>query len=224
MPKAAAACKLVVTPTKCRATSWPPCARNHSRATLALASVSWVVKVLLTTTNSVSSGLKRRSTGAMSWPSTLLTKCIVMPGCAKASSAGTTICGPRSLPPMPMFTTCRMPLDAVSRKPSAKASIRSSTPCTSSLNSPWPRGARSAVCSTARPSVALIAAPANIASRLASNPHSRARSSSNLRVSRSQRFLDRSAKSSGACSVKASKRPASRAKASRKSRSRPWAW
>ena len=84
--------------------------------------------------------------------------------------------------------------------------------------------ARSAVCSTARPSVALIAAPANIASRLASNPHSRARSSSNLRVSRSQRFLDRSAKSSGACSVKASKRPASRAKASRKSRSRPWAW
>jgi len=77
--------------------------------------VSCVVKVLLAMMNSVSCGLICRSTGAMSWPSTLDTKWNCRPGCTKASSAGTTICGPRSLPPMPMFTMWRMPLVAVSR-------------------------------------------------------------------------------------------------------------
>jgi hypothetical protein len=103
MPKAAAALTLVVVATKCRE-SVPPLARNQALAACALAIVSWVVKVLLATMNSVSAGRNWRSTGAMSWPSTLETKCITRPDCANASSAGTAICAPRSLPPMPMLT------------------------------------------------------------------------------------------------------------------------
>ena len=112
MPKAAAACTLVVVAAKWRAMSVPPCARNQARATCALAIVSCVVKVLLATMNSVRCGSRPRSTGAMSWPSTLLTKCSRLPWWQKASSAGTTICGPRSLPPMPMLTMSVMPSSA----------------------------------------------------------------------------------------------------------------
>ena len=60
----------------------------------------------------------------------------------------------------------------------ANAAIRSNTSCTSgttswpSTNTCAPAGARSAVCSTARRSVVLIASPANIASRRASRPTS----------------------------------------------------
>jgi hypothetical protein len=81
--------------------------------------VSWVVKVLEATMNSVRVGSSRRSTGVMSCPSTLETKCRRRPGWHQASSAGTAICGPRSEPPMPMLTTSVKPLLAVSRTCSA---------------------------------------------------------------------------------------------------------
>ena len=87
---------------------------------------------------------------------------------------------------------------ARSRTVSAKASIASRTPWTSSPNGAAPRGARSAVWSTARRSVVLIGAPASIASRCASMPHSRARSARKRSVAASTRFFDRSAKTSGA--------------------------
>ena len=89
---------------------------------------------------------------------------------AYAASAATAICGPRSLPPMPILTTWRSgrsPLSARARTASAKASIASSTACTSLEHGASPGGARKAVCSMARPSVLLIAAPANIASHRA---------------------------------------------------------
>jgi hypothetical protein len=84
-------------------------------------------------------------------------------------------------------------------------------------------GVRSAVCSTARPSVWLIASPANIASRCASSPHSAANPVSSARVLASQRFFDRSANTPGACTAKRSKRPASAAKATRRSNGLPLA-
>jgi hypothetical protein len=77
--------------------------------------VSCVVKVLLAMMNKVRRASSPRSTGTMSWPSTLLTKCSFSPRWANASSAGTTIAGPRSLPPMPMFTTSVKPPPARTR-------------------------------------------------------------------------------------------------------------
>ena len=91
--------------------------------------VSIVVKVLLAIRNSVLSGCSCFEHAASSWPSTLLTKCRRLPVVAKASSASTAICGPRSEPPMPMLTTSVMAASA--RTASAKASIASSVACTS---------------------------------------------------------------------------------------------
>ena len=119
MPNVAAASMLVVTPTKCDATSVPPPAVNHSRATLALASVSCVVKVLEATMTSVVFGSRRLSTGAMSWPSTLDTKWKLSPGWRNSSSASTAICGPRSEPPMPMLSTSVNCVPACARTRSA---------------------------------------------------------------------------------------------------------
>ena len=82
-------------------------------------------------------------------------------------------------------------------------------------------GARSAVCSTARPSVRLMGSPANIASRRASRPHSTARPVSSARVLASHRFFDRSANTPGASMAKCSKRPASDANAVRRSNCLP---
>ena len=50
---------------------------------------------------------------------TFETKWNVRPGWVYASRAGTAICGPRSLPPMPMLTMWRIPLVALSRTVSA---------------------------------------------------------------------------------------------------------
>jgi hypothetical protein len=65
---------LLVAATKCSSMRVPPLAKNQAFAVAALASVSWVVKVLLAIRNSVSSALTRASTEAMSSPSTLATK------------------------------------------------------------------------------------------------------------------------------------------------------
>ena len=120
MPNCAAAAVLVVVAAKWRAMFLslslsfkpPVCAKNQARASAALAMVSWVVKVLLAMMNSVWRASSRRSTRVMSWASTLLTKCSRLAGWPKLSSAATTICGPRSLPPMPMCTMSVMPSSA----------------------------------------------------------------------------------------------------------------
>ena len=74
MPNLAAASVLVVVATKGRRVSPPPLAMNQSRATAALAIVSCVVKVFEAMTNRVLRGSSPRSTGVMTWPSTLDTK------------------------------------------------------------------------------------------------------------------------------------------------------
>ena len=108
MPQALAASTLVVSAAKWRATSVPPPASNQALADCALAMVSAVVKVLDAMRNRVVSGRSVRSTVSSAWPSTLETKCKRLPGWAWAASASTAICGPRSEPPMPMFTTSVM--------------------------------------------------------------------------------------------------------------------
>jgi hypothetical protein len=128
---------------------------------------------------------------------------------------------------MPMLTTWRSGPAASSaraRTASAKASIASRVACTSSENGAAPGGARKAVCSTARPSVRLIASPESIASRQDSMPHSRASSQRKRRVAASSRLFEKSQNTSGASSEKRAKRAGSRANASRRSSSRPWAW
>src|SRR3569623_1594603 len=77
MPKAATACALVESATKCVASAASSLARakNHVRALWALVRVSWVVKVLEAITNSVVSGSSRRRVSLMCVPSILETKC-----------------------------------------------------------------------------------------------------------------------------------------------------
>jgi len=106
MPKAPTARALVDTATKCFAIASrvPPFARNHSRAVAALAIVSCVVKVLDATRNSVVAGSSPRSVSAMCVPSTLDTKCARSSRLEYGLSASHTISGPRSEPPMPIFT------------------------------------------------------------------------------------------------------------------------
>ena len=77
MPNAATALALVETATKCRATaaSSPPMRfTSHSRAEFALVIVSWVVKVLEATMNSVRSGSSLAQGQRHVRPSTLETK------------------------------------------------------------------------------------------------------------------------------------------------------
>ena len=109
--------------------------------------------------------------------------------------------GPRSLPPMPMFTMLRMgrpvwPVHAPDRTCSAKSAMRSRTSCTSGTTSTpsttidSAAGARSATWSTARSSVTLIFSPANMASRRSSTPARRARAISRSIVSAVSRCLE----------------------------------
>ncbi len=76
MPNFATSVALVDTATKCRATAFGSrsARRVQSRAAWALASVSWVVKVLEETTKSVSAGSRSRVASTKSVPSTLETK------------------------------------------------------------------------------------------------------------------------------------------------------
>ena len=102
---------------------------------------------------------------------------------------------------MPMLTTLRMrapvwPRQRPSRTASAKATIRSRTPCTSATTSTppttsvSPAGLRSATCSTARFSVVLMTSPRNIAAVRSRTPHSRASSTSRRIVSSLTRFFE----------------------------------
>ncbi len=108
MPKARAASTLVVSAAKWPAMSLPPDCAYQRLADCALAMVSAVVKVLEAIRNSVCSGARSSSTASSSCPSTLETKWKCLPGAANSASACTAICGPRSEPPMPMFTTSVM--------------------------------------------------------------------------------------------------------------------
>ena len=215
MPNSAAASTLVVSAAKCRArgtaafaSKLPPCARNQSRAAWALTMVSAVVKVLDATRNSVCSGCSWRSRLPSSMPSTLETKCTRLPGIQRSSSADTTMAGPRPEPPMPMLTMSVMRSSA--RTASAYCSMEANTACTSWLAFAIKSVASGACCayvtagflnkwcSTARCSVVLMAAPAHMASRCASRPHSRASAISNASVVASRRLRDRSANTCGA--------------------------
>ena len=173
MPNSAAAATLLVRATKWRATSWPPLALNQASAERALTIVSKVVKLLDATTKSVVSGFKGASTAVNSWPSTFDTKWKRLPGITKSCKATTAICGPRSEPPMPMFTTSVICASAL--MVSAKANIGFKVACTcasGSAKSPpkEPSGWRSSQCITARSSVVLMGSPRNIASRCAAKP------------------------------------------------------
>ena len=74
-PKDSTAAVLALKATKWRATSPPPCARNHARAEAAFCIVSAVPKVLEAMMNSVLSACRRGSSSASSWPSMLAMKC-----------------------------------------------------------------------------------------------------------------------------------------------------
>ncbi len=102
---------------------------------------------------------------------------------------------------MPMFTTFLMrrpvwPVHSPERTLSANALIRSSTACTfgttfsPSTRTSASRGARSAVCSTARSSVVLMRSPRNIASRSPNTPVAVASSWSRASVSSVTRCLE----------------------------------
>jgi len=164
-----------VTATKCRASALPPprLAASHSRAEVAFLSVSVVVKVFDVTMNSVVAGSSPASARVRCSGSTFDTKATSTPSRRDTRgphNASHTSAGPRSEPPMPMFTTSRIgrPV-APSRNParSCVASVRmracvartagtTSVPSTrTGVSSCW----RSAVCSTARSSERLIFSP-----------------------------------------------------------------
>ncbi len=124
---------------------------------------------------------------------------------------------------MPMLTTARMgspvaPVHRPLRTASTKAAMRSSSVWTSaptsapSTSKRSPAGRRRAVWSTARPSLSLMGAPANIWSRRSSSPAARARSLSREMVSAVIQFFDRSTRSPAASRVRPPARPGSAAK------------
>jgi hypothetical protein len=202
-------------------------ATNQARAVSALVIVSCVVKVLLATTKSVSAGATRASTEARSAPSTLATKWNDRPGCATSARARTAICGPRSLPPMPMLTTWR-------RRPGPRRRRACATRLGEGqhrVEDARGRRRRTGRCRAARAARVQHRAPLGvlIAARRASRraaPRRRIRAPGRRgkrSVAASTRFFDRSAKTSGASNDIDSNRRGSRANASRRSKPRPWA-
>ena len=150
---------------------------------------------------SVSAASRPWTASANSEPSTLATKRTSRSRFVSCRSAWWAIAGPRSDPPMPMFTTVRIglpvcPTHSPDRTRSENAAIRSRTAWTSgttfspsTTNSPS-RGMRSATWPTARSSVTLMCSPANIASMRARSPAASARPRSRVSVSSSTRFFE----------------------------------
>ncbi len=203
MPNSVTASVLVDRATKCLATAErsPSSSKSHLRADLALVSVSCVVKVLLATVNSVVSGLTVFNVSARWVPSTLETKCARIPGFQYGRSASETINGPRSEPPMPMLTMSVMALpvwprqvpecsDSVKRRILVSTAFTSGITSLPSTNTGVFERLRSAVCSTARPSVTLILSPLNMRSMNALSSACSARSTSRRRVSAVTRCLE----------------------------------
>ena len=203
MPNSDTFSAFVDTATKCRATaaSEPPSAPNtQSRAERAFVRVSNVVNVFDDTMNNVSAASNPCTASTRSAPSTLETNRNCISRREYGRKASYAIAGPRSEPPMPMFTTLRMgrpvwPSHDPERTASANADIFASTRCTSATTSTpstindEPAGIRSATCSTERSSVTLMCSPANIASRRAAKPTASASASSNPSVSSVTRCL-----------------------------------
>ena len=106
IPNASTPFSLVLSATKCFATDDLSlhAFKNQSRAVWAFVIVSCVVNVLEAIKNSVSSGVIFLSTSAMSLPSILLTKNGCISFIQYGFNASVTICGPRSLPPIPILT------------------------------------------------------------------------------------------------------------------------
>src|SRR5713101_1149809 len=105
MPKLLTSLVLVDRATKCLATwaSCLACARNQSLAVWALVSVSWVVKVLEATMNSVVSGFRRLVVSAIWVPSIFDTKWTLSPSWAYGFRASVTMTGTRSDNTMTIF-------------------------------------------------------------------------------------------------------------------------
>mmetsp|Transcript_13495 Transcript_13495/g.39841 ORF Transcript_13495/g.39841 Transcript_13495/m.39841 type:complete len:243 (-) Transcript_13495:104-832(-) len=196
---------LVESATKCLATadSGAPALRNQALAEWALVMVSWVVKVLEATMKSVVSACTLRRVSAMCVPSTLLTKWTVMSRLEKGLSASVTMTGPRSEPPIPMFTTSVIffpvwPFQSPECTRPTKASILASTSLTPGITSlPSTRigvlaRLRSATWSTARPSVLFIFSPENMRFAQSATPASAASSRRSFIVSSSTMFLEKS--------------------------------
>ena len=173
---------------------------SHRRAARALAIVSRVVKVLDATMNSVRAGSSPARVEVRCAPSRLETKCTRGPP-ACGASARQTIRGPRSDPPMPMFTTSVIrspvwPRHSPERTAPEKRAIASSPRSTSARmasstsQTGVSRESRSSACSTARSSVVLMRAPKNIARARSTTPASAARARSRRIVSPVTRFLE----------------------------------
>jgi len=176
MPKPATRSAFVDTATKwLRTASAPSASISHRRAVSAFVSVSSVPKVLEHTTNSVPAGSRSARAWAMSAPSMFDTKRTSGPS-ATSRKAVYAITGPRCEPPIPTLTTVVTaapvcPRHRPVRTASANCAMRSSVAWTSAMTSSpsiWmaaSRGARRAVCPTARSSVVLRCSPARIAAK-----------------------------------------------------------
>ena len=202
MPNSATAVLLVDTATKCLAMSCSLASRrNHWRAVLALVMVSCVVKVLEAMMNNVVSGWTFSSTSRSCEPSTLETKCMRRRGWPKFFSAVHIINGPKSEPPMPIFTTSVItwwlyPSHSPLRTAWAKCPILRNTAFTLGITSSPSTmmgvlaRLRRATCRAARCSVVLILSPWNICCMRSGRPASRA-SCTRLSITLSvMRFLE----------------------------------
>ena len=135
------------TPAAAASESTPATAASLSkaakrRAERALVIVSWVVKVLDEMMNKVWAGSICAKVSERSAPSTLETKWVRMPALPKVLRARAAMAGPRSEPPMPMFTTSENmapdePTIVPSRTPAAKSNILRRAANTSGITF-WP--------------------------------------------------------------------------------------
>ena len=144
------------------------------------------MNVFEATRKSVSAGFTARSVSARCVGSTFETKWHLIERFEYGVRATDAIAGPRSLPPMPMLTTCRILLPVNPRhfpvrtlienssilsrvlRTSGITSLPSTKTCASGST------LRKAVCSTARFSVAFILSPVNILSISTARPAARA--------------------------------------------------
>ena len=194
-------------------------ARSQARAASALARVSWVVKVLETTTTRVGRGVEPGQRLGELGRSTLATK-------------RRSICGvqrPQRLPDQPraQVRAADADVDDGAERLAGRAAFGAgahrlgegahggaagldlaATPARPRRGSRRRRAARSAMCSTARPSERLTTSPANSRARAASTPAARARSSAASSVGQRPGLL-------GQVQIAGRRRPASGAPAGR---------
>src|SRR6056300_809173 len=195
----------VLTATKCFATSdgAPPSAKNHSFALCAFFMVSCVVKVLEAMMKRVVSWLTFFKTSHKSAPSTFATKWKFISSVTKGFNALITMRGPKSLPPIPIFTTSviRFPvqpfhepertslLNAANFAQTALISGITSLPSTSIA---FPLMFLRAVCNTERPSVTLILSPPCCCAIASRTPASSSNSWNKAKVSEPKIFFEKS--------------------------------